>query len=86
MTTQRPFRFGVICEQMQSAERARLVRRAIAALPEELRQPLILALYQDLSQADIAAALNCSAKAVEMRIYRARQQLRASLAAVLGVP
>lgn len=73
-------------EQMQSTERAKLVRRAIAALPEELRQPLILALYQDLSQADIAAALNCSAKAVEMRIYRARQQLRASLAAVLGEP
>jgi RNA polymerase sigma-70 factor (ECF subfamily) len=70
-------------EQMQSAERATMVRKAIAALPEELRQPLILALYQELPQADIAAVLNCSAKAVEMRIYRARQQLRATLSQIL---
>jgi len=60
-----------------------MVRKAIAALPEELRQPLILALYQELPQADIAAVLNCSPKAVEMRIYRARQQLRATLSQIL---
>jgi RNA polymerase sigma-70 factor (ECF subfamily) len=47
---------------------------------EELRQPLILAIYQGLSQAEIASILKCSVKAVETRIYRARQQLRAGLA------
>jgi RNA polymerase sigma-70 factor (ECF subfamily) len=72
-------------EQIQTAERATIVRRAIAALPEELRQPLILALYQELPQAEIAAVLKCSAKAVEMRIYRARQQLRASLTELLAI-
>jgi len=68
-------------EQLQAEERATTIRKAIAALPEELKQPLILAVYQELPQAEIALILKCSVKAVETRIYRARQQLRA----VLGV-
>ncbi len=67
----------------QTQERARVVRQAVAALPEELKQPLILAVYQELPQAEIAAILNCSVKAVETRIYRARQQLRAALSSLL---
>lgn len=66
-------------EALESAERAEVVRRAVARLPEELRLPLILAEYEEKSHAEIAAILDCSAKAVEMRIYRARQQLRAPL-------
>jgi RNA polymerase sigma-70 factor (ECF subfamily) len=67
----------------QSGERADAVRKAVAALPDDLRQPLILAIYQDLPQAEIAAILKCSTKAVETRIYRARHQLRASLESLL---
>ncbi len=67
-------------ESVQKAESADAVRKAIAALPEELRQPLVLAVYEELPQAEIAEVLKCSVKAVEMRIYRARQQLRESLA------
>ena len=54
-------------------------RAAIAALPEELRIPLILAEYEERSHAEIGEILGCTAKAVETRIYRARQQLRARL-------
>ncbi len=68
---------------MQRAERADAVRRAVAELPEELRQPLILAEYEEHSHAEIGQILGCSAKAVETRIYRARQQLRASLDSLL---
>ena len=68
---------------MQTEERADEVRQAVAALPEELKQPLILAIYQDLPQAEIAVILNCSVKAVETRIYRARQQLRTALAELM---
>lgn len=67
-------------QALLTEEKAALVRKAIAALPEDLRQPLILAIYQEMSQAEIAAILGCSVKAVETRIYRARQQLRAALA------
>ena len=70
-------------ESVQVEERAEAVRVAVAALPEELRQPLILAEYEERSHAEIGAILGCSAKAVETRIYRARQQLRASLGRLL---
>lgn len=67
-------------EHLESAELSGLVRRAVATLPEELRVPFVLAQYEDLSQAQIADVLNCSVKAVETRVYRARKQLRESLA------
>ncbi|MBN9689036.1 MAG: sigma-70 family RNA polymerase sigma factor [Verrucomicrobia bacterium] len=70
-------------DDAQRQERAEAVRRAVATLPEELRQPLILAEYEERSHAEIGAILGCTAKAVETRIYRARQQLRASLSAML---
>lgn len=66
-------------ETIQSSERTAAVRRAVAALPEQLRIPLILSEYEEKSHAEISEILGCSAKAVEVRIYRARQQLRASL-------
>jgi len=70
-------------QNLQKEERAEIVRRAVAALPEEIRQPLILATYEDLPQAEIAEILKCSVKAVETRIYRARRQLRQALATLL---
>src|ERR1051325_11547457 len=69
-------------ESLQSSERSETVRRAIAALPEDFRLPLVLAEYEDKSHAEIAQILNCTVKAVENRIYRARKQLRAALAPV----
>ncbi|MBI4657846.1 MAG: sigma-70 family RNA polymerase sigma factor [Verrucomicrobia bacterium] len=70
-------------ELLEADERAATVRRAIAALPEELRLPLILAEYEERSQAEISQILDCSVKAVEMRLYRARQQLRFTLGKLL---
>jgi DNA-directed RNA polymerase specialized sigma24 family protein len=40
--------------------------------------------YEELPQAEISQILQCSVKAVETRIYRARQQLRASLSQSLS--
>ena len=68
---------------LQADERAEAVRCAVAALPEELRQPLLLAEYEQRSHAEIGTILGCTAKAVETRIYRARQQLRVSLGTLL---
>ena len=73
-------------ENLDSAERAEAVRRAVATLPEELRAPLLLSVYEDKSQAEIGEILDCSAKAVETRLYRARQQLRARLDKTLATP
>ena len=61
-------------------EKTTLVNQAIASLPAELREALLLFTVEDMSHADIAAMLGCSAKAVEVRVYRARQALKESLA------
>lgn len=70
-------------ETGQVHERAAAVRGAVAALPKQLRVPLILAEYEEKSHAEIGEILRCSAKAVEVRISRSRQQLRVSLSEVL---
>ena len=70
-------------EWLEAGERADAVRRAVAALPDELRQPFILAEYEECSHGEVGKILGCSAKAVEARIYRARQKLRASLCHLL---
>ena len=63
----------------EQSERAAAVRAALAALPEDQRAIVLLSEYEDRSHADIAALLGCTAKAVETRLYRARQTLREKL-------
>ena len=70
-------------DTLAAEERAEMVRRAVAALPEGLRVPLLLSEYEELPHAEIGGIMKCSAKAVETRLYRARQQLRASLGKLL---
>jgi len=65
---------------LERAERAAAVRAAVAALPGELREAIVLFEYEEMSQAEIAATLGCSVKAVESRVARAKEKLRAALA------
>jgi RNA polymerase sigma-70 factor (ECF subfamily) len=73
-------------EQMENRERAEQVRAAVQALPEDLRTPLLLFEYENLGQAEIGEILDCTPKAVELRIYRARKILRESLAGLMDEP
>ncbi len=59
------------------ADRAELARamKAIATLPHNLREVLVLRTIEDLPEADTATILGISSKAVETRLYRARKQL-----------
>jgi RNA polymerase sigma factor CnrH len=63
--------------EVQAASREELVAtaRAIADLPSSLKDVLILRTIEGLSQPETAEALGISAKAVETRLYRARQKL-----------
>lgn len=63
-------------EAAQQQETTLRIEKAIAALPVDLREALHLFTYQEMSQHEIAQTLGCSIKAVETRIYRARQILR----------
>jgi len=67
-------------EQAESAERERAVRQAVDGLPMELREAVVLCEWEEMSVADAAAVLNSTKKAVESRLYRARQKLREQLA------
>ena len=49
--------------------------QAIAALPASLKEPLVLTALEGLSQKEAGAVLGLSAKAVEVRVYRAKRQL-----------
>ena len=65
-----------------SDERAAAVRRAVAELPEKLRAPLVLARFEGLPHAEIAAILGCSPKVVEHRVAEALRVLRKRLGAL----
>lgn len=64
---------------LERRERAAAVRDAIAALPLELREALVLFEYEGMAQAEIAEVVGATPKAVETRIARARAKLRESL-------
>jgi RNA polymerase sigma-70 factor, ECF subfamily len=61
------------------SETVAIVKKAISKLPHDLRTVILLYEYQGLSYDEIASAVQCSVKAVEMRLYRARNLLRESL-------
>lgn len=56
-----------------------IVQGAIDKLPIQLRTPLVLYQFQQLSYAEIGQILGISEKAVERRLYHAREELRKTL-------
>lgn len=61
--------------QVLTAERRATLQRAIDQLPQKLKEPLLLTYFDDLSQQEAADVLGVTVKAVETRVYRARQRL-----------
>jgi len=66
-------------EQALATERAEAVRVAVGKLPEDLREAIVLCEWEELSMAEAATILETTPKAVESRLYRARQLLRERL-------
>ncbi len=63
-------------KQVIASERVAAVQKAIAELPLDMREALILSTWHGMSHAEIARVQNSSEKAVELRLYRARKELR----------
>ncbi len=62
----------------EAAATSRAVGRlevAIAALPRQLKEPLVLTALEGMSHKEAAEMLGLNAKAVETRVYRAKKQL-----------
>jgi RNA polymerase sigma-70 factor (ECF subfamily) len=66
-------------EAAAANEKTLAVEEAFKALPEDLREAMSLFIYEGMGYADIATVAGCSPKAVETRIYRARQLLKERL-------
>lgn len=67
-------------EAMHGSQVGALLEPLIAALPEKLREPLILSTVEEMSPREVAATLEISEAAVRSRVFRARQILRDKLA------
>ena len=66
--------------EVEDRAEVRRVVAAIAELPAALREPLVLRTVDDLSQAETAAVLGITEKAVVTRVRRARAKLSERLA------
>jgi len=66
-------------DALHGAHLSDVLERMIAALPEKLRQPLILSTIEDMSPREVAATLGINEAAVRSRVFRARQILRERL-------
>ena len=75
---------GESAEKIAGAKQmAVLLDQLIATLPCKLRDPMLLSLNQELTQAEIGRVLNIPESSVRTRLFRARQMLRQKLSSIL---
>ena len=60
------------------------VRAAVDTLPDKLRHAVVCVEMEDLSYHEAAQAAGCTPKAIETRLYRARELLRRRLKGILA--
>ena len=70
--------------QVRKNQEIQLLQAALAGLPDESREALVLSRFQDLKYEEIALVLNCGVGAVKMRIHRALKELRERFTALAG--
>src|ERR671912_2808671 len=63
----------------ESRQRAEAVRRAVASLPQELREVVLMKEFEELTFQEIADALQIPLSTVKSRLYTALRQLRLKL-------
>jgi len=61
--------------QIQNRQETALLHRALASLPKEKREVLVMSRFLDLKYEEIAAVLECEVGAVKVRVYRALREL-----------
>lgn len=66
-------------EAAQAIEKIHAVHEAFLDLPQDLREAMTLFVYEGMGYAEIGTVCQCSPKAAETRIYRARQLLKERL-------
>ena len=70
--------------EFQKKQEAQLLRRALAAMPGEKREVLIMSRFLDLKYEEIASVLKCEVGTVKVRVYRAMRELSDRFFALSG--
>ena len=68
-----------VSEKLQRDQRANIIRRALHALPAEMRQVILMKEYEDLTFNEIAEILEIPVSTVKSRLYTGLRQMRARL-------
>jgi len=63
-------------EAIRQKQDVAFLREALAKLPEDKREVLVLSRYHDMRYEDIARVMRCEVGAVKVRVYRALKELR----------
>ena len=69
-------------DRMQRDEQATLVRKALQALPPEMRQIIVMKEYEEMTFLEISEILNIPLSTVKSRLYTGLQQMRLRLSQV----
>lgn len=64
---------------LEQNERLKMVRQAVAALPTELKEVILMKEFQDMTFQQISETLNLPLSTVKSRVYTALKQLRMKL-------
>lgn len=73
-----------VADRLHRDQRAMLVRRALQALPAEMRQVIVMKEYEELTFAEIAEVLQIPVSTVKSRLYTGLQLMRSRLEKVRG--
>jgi RNA polymerase sigma-70 factor (ECF subfamily) len=65
----------MVDERIRKEQEMKLLQQALAALPEDKREVLVLSRYQNLKYQEIGQILGCEENAVKLRVFRAVRML-----------
>ena len=71
---------------LRQSQETTLLQMALAGLPLESREVLVLSRFQNLKYEEIARILDCGVGAVKMRVHRALGELRERFSRLTGEP
>ena len=70
--------------RLRQTQEVTLMQSALAGLPLESREVLVLSRFQNLKYEEIAGILDCGVGAVKMRVHRALKELREKFSQLAG--
>jgi RNA polymerase sigma factor (sigma-70 family) len=67
---------SIVLDQLEQQEMSELLRQALLRLPEDKRELLVLARFQELKYEQIATLLDVDVRTIKTRVHRAMLELR----------